>query len=81
MDREIVTREELTEILTERLQEKGNDIGLFVDSITHLRGTDEDGCNWSCGIFRGGQGSQTEWAKQEFLEVVRGAKREFNVQP
>lgn len=73
MSRQLVSRAELTRILTERMQQlaKGKDCSL--GGVLRLPRPDKHGCNWMPGVVSGS-------CRSALGEVVTKARFEFNLQ-
>lgn len=73
MPRKLLSRAELTKILTERMKghPKGKDCSL--GGVLHLPRPDKDGCNWMPGVVSGS-------CRSALNDVVAKARLEFNLE-
>lgn len=72
MSRQLVSRAELTRILTERMHHLPNGKDCALRGVLRLPRPDKDGCNWMPGIVSGS-------CRSALGEVVTKARFEFNL--
>jgi len=73
MPRQLVSRAELTRILTERMQRLPNGKDCSLGGVLRLPRPDKDGCNWMPGVVPGS-------CRSALNEVVAEARIEFNLE-
>jgi len=73
MPRQLVSRAELTRILTERMQRLPNGKDCSLGGVLRLPRPDKDGCNWMPGVVPGS-------CRSALTEVVAEARIEFNLE-
>jgi hypothetical protein len=73
MPRQVVSRTELTRILTERMQPLSNGKECSLGGVLRLPRPDKDGCNWMPGVVANS-------CRSALREVVAKARLEFNLE-
>lgn len=73
MPRQLVSRAELTRILTERMHELPNGKDCFLRGVLPLMRPDDEGCNWMPGVIANA-------CRSALREVVAKARLEFNLE-
>jgi hypothetical protein len=77
-NRELLTREELSERLTRKLQAVPDAEGSSISVQYSLREPDADGCNWDDIVLNVGAASK-EYLYPHVVRIVGEAKKHFNV--
>ena len=79
MSRKIITKEELKDILNERLHKAiGND-SISFGGTTLLAELEVDGSNWSKGIFMRGRSEDSHAYANEINTVLIEVSKDFNI--
>jgi hypothetical protein len=79
MERILVTKDELVELLNKELSKREDSEGYsFTSGILRLQDKDKNGCNWSGGTLRG-SGVPTKPMEPAAVHIVAEAKKKYNL--
>jgi hypothetical protein len=80
MPRRLVSKKQLSEILTSELHKIEDAEGSRITVQYSLREPDPDGCNWSDSVIVGvGPKASSEYLTPHVQRIVAAARREYNV--
>lgn len=82
MKRELVSPEELAEVITQAIRQPrlgGPDLAVTTAKILHYQEPEPEGSNWSCLMARPAQDVPVETVQEMWSEVIPELRRKYNL--